>query len=77
MLLLHGGLGVPGDGLAGFDRTTELAVFVGGAEAVLGEFVPEVRGLGEELKGVPFVTEEGIRRGSAFIEKRLETRQPV
>lgn len=71
VFFLHGGFGVPGDGLAGVDGTAELAVLEGAAEAVLGEFVPKIGGLREELEGVSFVADERIGWGSAFIEERL------
>jgi len=71
MFFLHGGFGVPGDGLAGVDGAADLAVLVGVAEAVLGEFISEVGGLDEELEGVSFITDESIGRGSAFVEECL------
>ena len=60
MLLLYSGFAVPGDGLAGVDGATEVAILVGSTEAKLGEFVAKVCGLGEELERVGFVAEDGV-----------------
>lgn len=77
VFFLHGGFGVPGDGLAGVDGTAELAVLEGAAEAVLGEFVPEIGGLHKELEGVSFVADKGVGWGSTFVEERLGVYQSM
>ena len=71
MLALNGGFTVPGDTVAGRDGTVEVTVFVGASKTVLAEFVAEVSRLEEELEGVDWVADDGVRGRCGLIEEGL------